>query len=191
MKKIRICIICAVLAGALICFNYDHILNYFWQKIDERIDYERSLEVGDDFNKVSWGNLNFQINHHKTGNNLEYVNAAEKEVYILLENIASYKISDDKLYVKSSDGYAVIDENDFCKIFADGLKNEQSDNYTQDQNGNKVYDLQVFKNDSIKYLSKYDEFETGEKKSLKNFDLEVNHEENNWHLFNCPVVTAN
>ncbi len=86
------------------CLNRHILLERFWDKIESQLDYERSLEVGDDFNKISCGDLSFQINHHKSGNNLEYVSVVNKETYILLKTISSYKIVDGKLYVKSKEG---------------------------------------------------------------------------------------
>ena len=54
-----------ILAGLLVCLNRDILLERFWSKIESQLDYERSLKVGDDFNKISWGDLSFQI--HKVG----------------------------------------------------------------------------------------------------------------------------
>ena len=88
-----------ILAGLLVYLNRGILLDHFWSKVESQLDYERSLEEGDDFNKISWGDLSFQINHHKSGNNLEYVSVADKESYILLKNISSYKIVEEKLYV--------------------------------------------------------------------------------------------
>ena len=88
-----------ILAGLLVYLNRGILLDHFWSKVESQLDYERSLEEGDDFNKISWGDLSFQINHHKSGNNLEYVSFANRESYVLLKSISSYKIVEEKLYV--------------------------------------------------------------------------------------------
>lgn len=172
MKKRILIIIClfAVLSCTLVLSNRKCIEEFFWQIIDERLDYERSLEVGDDFNKISWVNLYFQINHHKDGNNFEYVNADSREKYILLKNISSYKILDSKLYINSHDGCAVIDDNSRCRIFLNdnNLSGDLSD-YTNDLNGNKVYKNKILRMDNIVYLSKFEEFDDAEKEVFKKF----------------------
>ena len=152
-----------ILAGLLVCLNRDILLDRFWSKIESQLDYERSLKVGDEFNKISWGDLSFQINHHKSGNNLEYVSVVDKESYILLKNISSYKIVEEKLYVKSKDGYAIIDENNICKIFVDQSILKKTGEYTQDEYGNKIYSNQKVDKENIKYLSRYDDFSTQER----------------------------
>ena len=72
MKKNKILLLIilgVILAGLLVYLNKGILLDHFWSKVESQLDYERSLEVGDDFNKISWGDLSFQINHHKSGNN--------------------------------------------------------------------------------------------------------------------------
>lgn len=170
MKKNKIFLLIVfgmILVGLLVCLNRHILLDRFWSKIESQLDYERSLEVGDDFNKISWGDLSFQINHHKSGNNLEYVRVVDKESYILLKNISSYKIVEGKLYVKSKDGYAVVDENNICKIFVDQSIIQTAGEYTQDKYGNKVYSNQKVDKENIKYLSSYDDFSTQERDIFK------------------------
>lgn len=171
MKKNRVywmIVFGVILVGLLMCLNNRHILlNHFWSKIESQLDYERSLEVGDDFNKISWGDLSFQINHHKSGNNLEYVSVANKEIYILLQNISSYKITEGKLYVKSKNGYAIVDENNICKIFTDQSNFQTTGEYTQDELGNKIYSNQKVDKENVEYLSSYDDFSAKEREIFK------------------------
>ena len=170
MKKNRVfwlIVLGMILAVLLVCLNRRILLDRFWSKIESQLDYERSLEVGDDFNKISWGDLSFQINHHKSGNNLEYVSVADKESYILLKNISSYKIMEGKLYVKSKDGYAIVDENNICKIFVDQSIFQKSEEYTQDKYGNKIYSNQKVDKENIKYLLNYDDFSMQERDIFK------------------------
>ncbi len=170
MKKNRVFWLIAfwvVLIGLLVCLNRHILPNHFWGKIESQLDYERSSEEGDDFNKISWGDLSFQINHHKSGNNLEYVSVADKESYILLKNISSYKIVEGKLYVRSKDGCAIVDENNICKIFVDQSIIKTTGEYTQDKYGNKIYSNQKADKENIKYLSSYDDFSTQERDIFK------------------------
>ncbi len=167
-NKIYLLIVFGItLAGLFVCLNRHTFLDCFWGKIESQLDYERSLEAGDDFNKISWGDLSFQINHHKSGNNLEYVSVVDKESYILLKNISSYKIMEEKLYVKSKDGYAIVDKNNICKIFVDQSIIQTAGEYTQDKYGNKIYRNQKVDKENIQYLSSYDDFSTQERDIFK------------------------
>lgn len=170
MKKNKILLLIilgVILAGLLVYLNKGILLDHFWSKVESQLDYERSLEVGDDFNKISWGDLSFQINHHKSGNNLEYVSFANRESYVLLKSISSYKIVEGKLYVRSKDGYAVIDENNVCRIFVDQSVLQTTEEYTQDKYGNKIYSNQKVDKENIKYLLNYDDFSTKERDIFK------------------------
>lgn len=155
--------VCVLLSGSLIYLNKDNIGDYLWRKVDNRLNYERSLAVGDDFNKISWGDLSFQINHDKAGNNLEYVSDANEEKYILLNDISSYKISNEHLYVKAPCGCAVIDENNFCRIYTDSFSDEQPNN----PESYEFSDSQMLKFEKIEYLSDFNEFDEAEQKIFK------------------------
>ena len=112
--------------------------------IDNRLDYERTLDVGDEFNKVVWGDLTIQINHYKSGNKLDYVKNNEK--VSLLEGVKNYKISENKLYVITNDGCAVVDENNMVKIHT---------------TSKYKYTL-----DNVVYLTSFNDFEESEQKIL-------------------------
>ena len=159
-----------ILAGLLVCLNRDILLDRFWSKIESQLDYERSLKVGDDFNKISWGNLSFQINHHKSVNKLEYVSVADKESYILLKNIASYKIVEEKLYVKSKDGYAVIDKNNLCRVCVTVPDDEFVNGYTVDDAGNEIPISRYIENENVIYLKSYSEFTDEERKVFEKME---------------------
>lgn len=164
-KRILTILICcvAILSAILVLLNRYYIKEYILQKLDERLDYERSVEVGDDFNKICWVDLKFQINHHKYGNNFEYVDVNNREIYILLKNISSYKLLNGKLYVKSTDGYAVIDEKNLCKIFTNYKPENGVNNCIIDVNNNKVYEHKRLQLNNVFYLSDYNEFTENEK----------------------------
>lgn len=128
-----------------IMFVYRHkIGNQIFMLIDNRLDYERTLELGDEFNKVVWGNLTIQINHYKSGNKLDYVKNNEK--ISLLDNVKNYRISQNKLYIVGDDGCAVVDKDNKVKIYI--------------TSGNKII------LDNVIYLTSFDNFEKSEQKIL-------------------------
>ena len=159
-------VVCFVLAVTVIYVNRDIVVYRIFKLISRRLDYERSLEVGDDFAAQSWGDLTFRINHHKSGYNLEYEKLADREKYVLLSSVYGYRIVDNKFYVASEDGCAVIDENNFCRIFLIVSDEEFREGYTENSFGNKVYNLRKYEMPNIKYLSSYDQFDEVERKII-------------------------
>ena len=162
-KVIIIITFIVITAGVLIYCNKSRLSEYLFHKIDIQLDYERSQEVGEDFNKINWGDLTFQINHHKDGNNLEYVKTDTKEIIVLLKTISSYKIEDGNLYIKSDGGYAVVNGNNVCRIYINSTNNEKTESYVEDKYGNKLYFGIRINDTNIQYLSSYEDFTESEK----------------------------
>lgn len=109
------------------------------------MDFERSIEVGDEFNKILWGDFTIQVNHYKSGNKLEYVKNNEKKV--LLDTVKNFKISGNKFYVVADSGYAIADWNNVVRIYT-------------------FSDEKVIL-DKVIYLTSYDAFDAAEQKILK------------------------
>ncbi len=134
----------AIVSTVLTCRH--KIANQMLIWIDNRLDYERTLDFGDEFNKVLWGDFTIQINHYKSGNKLEYVKDNKRTS--LLGTVKNYKISENKLYVVADDGCAVVDGNNMVKIYI--------------TSGNE------FILDNVIYLTFFDDFEENELEILKN-----------------------
>lgn len=155
-KKYKI-LIMVILVGAIsfsiLLVNRDRVYSNIMIMIDKRLDYERSLEVGDEFNKLVWGDFMFQINHYQSGVDLDYVKNEEKAT--LLGAVKDYRILVGKLYVTASKGYAVIDENNICRVFitVDDSEFAEDDRYIEDEH--------------IQYLTEYNEFSDEERKMLE------------------------
>ncbi|MBE7040660.1 MAG: hypothetical protein E7400_01690 [Ruminococcaceae bacterium] len=144
-KSLILILLCAMIIMSITFIYRDTIGNQISIWIDNRLDYERTMDVGDKFNKVVWGDFTIQINHYKSGNKLEYVKNEEKTS--LLETVKNYKILENKLYVVAGDGYAVVDENNIVKIYL--------------TSGNE------FILDNVIYLTSLDDFEENEQRILK------------------------
>lgn len=144
-KSLILILLCTMIIMSITFIYRDKIDNQISIWIDSRLDYERTLDVGDEFNKVVWGDFTIQINHYKSGNKLEYVKNEEKTS--LLETVKAYKISENKLYVVADDGYAVVDEHNMVKIYL--------------TSGNE------FVLDNVIYLTSFDDFEENEQRILK------------------------
>ena len=144
-KSLILILLCAMIIMSITFIYRDTIGNQISIWIDNILDYERTMDVGDKFNKAVWGDFTIQINHYKSGNKLEYVKNEEKTS--LLETVKNYKILENKLYVVAGDGYAVVDENNIVKIYL--------------TSGNE------FILDNVIYLTSLDDFEENEQRILK------------------------
>lgn len=84
----------------------------------------------------------------------------------LLGNVTDYKATKHKFYVRSDDGYAVIDENNICRLYS-----VPSD--TADTESISDYDV-------IRYLSDFEEFSEEEQKQLNKLKTKADrqHERN-------------
>ena len=142
-KTLIIILFYVIIANIIFICRYK-IYNQISIWVDNRLDYERTLDVGDEFNKVVWGDLSFQINHYKSGNKLDYVKNNKK--ISLLTEIRNYKISENKLYIVSNEGCAVVEGNNTAKIY--------------------IISENKFIFEDIVYLNSFDEFEETEQAIL-------------------------
>lgn len=172
-KKALIIAIILVIASLVIGYiaaNREFLVTRLFMAIDERLDYERSLDYGYDFTKISFGpNLQFEITHCKDGNNLEYVYREfhKKERHILLKSEFLYNICDNKMYVATKSGCAVIEDSGICRIYLNkGYENEFSYDCTEDKYGYIIYGFQKFEHENVIYLSDFEDFSEDEKKVL-------------------------
>lgn len=105
-------------AIGLVYVNRHRIDNYLFFLIDARLDYEHASEVGDEFGKLTWQDLTYQVNHYKSGNKLEYAGGQDKTKTItLLNSVKRFKFTNDKFYIIAAKGYAVIDCWNVAKIY--------------------------------------------------------------------------
>ncbi len=74
----------------------------------------------------------------------------------ILENIRDYQNNDGKLYIVSDDGFAILDENNNCRIYI----NTDYKNFIQ--------------NDKVKYLSSFNDFSEDEQKIFNNMNIRYN-----------------
>jgi hypothetical protein len=76
----------------------------------------------------------------------------------ILFNVSDYKKIKDKLYVKSGDGFAVIDENNMCRVYVTVPGDEFVSGYSMDENGEKHYISKYLENENVSYLKSFDKF---------------------------------
>lgn len=100
----------------------------------------------------------YEIFHSLDGNDLVIDTANECDT--ILYRVRAQKVLDNKLYVVSDDGCAVIDKNKICRVFITNFKNKSAEGTEVDSSGEKT------ESKNIKYLSDYSEFSKSEKEIL-------------------------
>ena len=72
---------------------------------------------------------------------------------------------EEKLYVLSDEGYAVIDKNNLCRVCVTVPDDEFVNGYTVDDAGNEIPISRYIENENVIYLKSYSEF-TGEERKV-------------------------
>lgn len=165
----------------LICiFNVKSILHktsdIFWTVIANQLDREEKereekianneIVRGKDTVLV-WNNL-YEIGHFSDGKHLSIKTGDINDN--ILEKIYSYKVSKNKLYICSEEGYAVIDDNNFCKVFVTVPAVNFVNGYSEDEYGNRLYISRFVEDEHIMYLENYDDFSENERKMFNRLD---------------------
>lgn len=157
-----------------------HVVSTFWSFVctaldnDEKERQERinngELVYGKD-TALIWGNM-FEISHV----NKDYVLAIEKSDLSdeIIRKIYTYKAKGDNLYILSDEGYAVIDSNNFCRVYITVPENKFISGYTTDEDGKKVYISRKIECENVKYLSSFGEFDEKEQEYFNKLEKKVN-----------------
>ena len=105
----------------------------------------------------------FHINH-----NLELQKA--DSAIIILENITKYEVIEDKVYMCSEDGYAVISENGTATIYINNYNSEANTESNRDaeicRNGKRIVFSKRYNDPNIMYLENFEEFSDGDRKNF-------------------------
>ena len=161
-------IIAVVLITAV--FNAKNIFSYLSDRVLDFVSYQFYLEEKEREEKIANGELvrgkdtviiwenTYEIFHSADGNDLVIDTANECDT--ILYRVRAQKVLDNKLYVVSDDGCAVIDKNKVCRVFITNFKNKSANEIEVDSNGEKT------ESENIKYLSDYSEFQVSEKEIL-------------------------
>ena len=145
----------------------------FWNLVVTQFDKEeqerqQKIEKGDIVSGkdtiLIWGNM-YEIGHYSDSNHLEMHTNGLSET--ILKKITIHKVIKKKLYIISEEGYAVINEDNLCKVYVTVPEKEFVNGYSVDEQGNKSYYSQYIKNGHIQYLLAFNEFSEDEQ---KNFD---------------------
>lgn len=111
-----------------------------------------------------------------------YKISGEKEVVLsaysknldgdILKNVRNYGYTEDKIYIISDDGYAVINEENICKMYILLPQKQFKRGYEKDENGNRISSSKYVRHKKIIYLNSFEEFSKDEQIILKNLSEE-------------------
>ena len=89
--------------------------------------------------------------------------------YEILKNVSAHRKKGNYYYIKSDEGYAVVDiANEISRVFITVPKNEfVKYSGSVDEKGEKIYRSRFIEDQHIVYLSSYDDFSTQEREIFK------------------------
>ena len=89
--------------------------------------------------------------------------------YEILKNVSAHRKKGNYYYIKSDEGYAVVDiANEISRVFITVTKNEfVKYSGSVDEKGEKIYRSRFIEDQHIVYLSSYDDFSTQERDIFK------------------------
>ena len=142
----------------------------FWDWVAYELDKEeaeriRKAENGEPVRGkdtvLIWENM-YDISRHMGENSLSI---STKEVQgEIIDKIIKYKYADDKLFVFSEEGYAVIDKDNLCRVFITVPEDEFVNGYSEDKEGNRKYFSRKIESKHIIYLTDYNSYTEEERK---------------------------
>lgn len=114
--------------------------------------------------KIIWGKM-YDISDYSGNVILTILNKEIDED--VLGNIRNFEKVDGKLYIVSDDGYAVINEENVCRLYVTLTEEEFEKGYREDANGEKIPCKKHVDYEKIVYLNSFEEFFDSEQKILK------------------------
>ncbi len=159
-RKVKAIILaCVIIIGGVLIFNRHTIVEKIVELIAEELDRERELDVGT-YTVVDWQDGKFRIMHKADGNRLEFIK--DSDTVVLLEDIDDYNITNNRLYIYAQDGAAVISEDSVAYICYFEISQEDEE-YTVNNDGQSVIFSKSYEEDSINYLSDFEDFQESDR----------------------------
>ncbi len=174
--KIGMIIACAALVVFVVVAKIYLIHNYFWKGFDYLFQKEEQARIeavergnivrGKD-TVLIWKNT-FDIAHLSDGNYLAVKDPKAKGLSMdnVLKGVTHHKSKKNKLYIISKEGYAVIDETPFCRVYVTVPAEDFVSGYTTDSEGNKHYISRFIDNEYVEYLDDFSDFSSEEQEIL-------------------------
>ena len=88
-----------------------------------------------------------------------------------MKNVNTYEIIDDKLYVVTEEGFAVINKNDMATILVTVPENEFVNGYSVNASGEKEFYSRYIETPNILYINDFKEFSDDEQEQFEKINL--------------------
>ncbi len=177
-------ILVMTLLNAFILFNQEAVFNILGHLLEkpivafgeamekERLGYiERGEPVPGRDTMTIWNKKYDICKYYENDEKLGALAIHEKDFNKdIIDRIKDFEKRGKKLYIYSYDGYAVIDNENICRVYITVSEEDFVRGYSVDENGNKTkfYPGKV-QHEKIKYISSFNEFSEKEQKVLKSF----------------------
>ncbi len=114
-----------------------------------------------------WENM-YELGHYYDSNHLDMEGNGISDV--VLKKVKNHKVKKKRLYVISEEGYAIIDENNLCRVYITIPESEFVEEYSRDSQGNLLYRSRRIEDEHIQYLSGFNEFSDEERKVFRKLE---------------------
>ena len=183
MKKMYA--VCAIIGALIIAvaINIKPILNFasdsFWNWVAYELDKEEAERIKKMENgEPTWGRdtvLIWENMYDVWRNNGEKIlSISTKEVTDnIIGKILEYKYSQDKLFIYSEEGYAVIDKDNLCRVLITVPEDEFVSGYSEDKEGNRRYWSRKVESEHIVYMTDYRMFSKEEREIFAKIEAKL------------------
>ena len=108
--------------------------------------------------------------YHQAENDTLCIHYEDGNEESVIGKVTQYKKKKGILYILSDEGYVVIDENNFCRVYIAIPKEEFVSGYYEDENGKRTYISRFIDDTNIKYLESFNDFSEDEQKIFKKME---------------------
>ena len=167
--SILLCLVCIIGIEPIRKSVVDVLRNFIVEQLDkEELERRQRSEKGEIVQGkdtvMTWGNI-FEIGRFVDSDYL-LISNDDHTVDTVIKEVVSYKIEDEKLYIVSLEGYAVINKENLCRVYITVSSESFNSGYSLDSNGNKHYISRYLDNEHIEYLVDFTEYSLEEQKTL-------------------------
>ena len=146
----------------------------FWNFIAEQLEKEEQerlaaiergeIIIGKDTMLV-WNDK--YVLYHQAGDDTLCIHYEDGNEESIIGKVTQYKKKKGILYILSDEGYVVIDDKNYCRVYITIPKEEFVSGYYEDKDGKRTYISRFIDDANIKYLESFNDYSEDEQKIFK------------------------
>ncbi len=176
MKKKWLILILVVMIIALFSLKpiFKFSTDVFWNFIAEQLEKEEQerlaaiergeIIIGKDTMLV-WNDK--YVLYHQAGDDTLCIHYEDGNEESIIGKVTQYKKKKGILYILSDEGYVVIDDKNYCRVYITIPKEEFVSGYYEDKDGKRTYISRFIDDVNIKYLESFNDYSEDEQKIFK------------------------